>query len=250
MTDRGVRNPVDSERAERARQVRQMFGRIAFRYDLVNRLMSLGMDTRWRRLAARAAAPGGALALDVGTGTGDLALELQRDGTRLVVGVDFASRMLSAAVRKAGNAAGLTWAQADALSLPFPDATFDCVTNAFLLRNLVDLPAGLREMARVLRPGGHLICLDMTHPRPGVFGSLYRFYFNRLLPRWNAAISGDRAAYRYLPNSLAGFPDADGLCRLLEQAGLERVMVTRLARGSVALHSARKPGAPPDDARS
>ncbi len=236
-----ARATAAEERAEHARRVRQMFGRIVPRYDLLNRAMSLGMDRRWRRLAAEAAMPEGALALDLGTGTGDLALELRRRGARLVTGLDFTPRMLAAARAKAGTSGGLALLQGDALSLPFREGTFDCVTSTFLLRNLADLPAGLREMARVLRAGGRLVCLDMTHPPPGAFASLYRFYFNRLLPPLSGAISGDRAAYRYLPNSLAGFPAASELCGLLEQAGLERVSVRRLAAGAVALHSARKP---------
>ena len=198
---------------ERAQQVRQMFGRIVPRYDLLNRLMSLGMDGRWRRTAAAAARPAGGLALDVGTGSGDLALELQRQGAARVVGVDFSAEMLAAARRKADapGSASPSWALAAALRLPFRDRTFDCVTSAFLLRNLADLQAGLAEMARVLKPGGRLVCLDMTQPPPGLFGGLYRLYFNRLMPSLAGFISGNPAAYRYLPNSLKGFPDASGL---------------------------------------
>lgn len=241
MSERAPRELPGSDRAQHALRVRQMFGRITPRYDLVNQLMSLGMDRRWRRRAAEAVAPRRSLALDLGCGTGELTLELRRRGARLVVGVDFTPEMLRSAAAKAGDDGGIAWLQADALSLPFPDETFDCVTNAFLLRNLADLPAGLLEMTRVLRPGGRLVCLDMTHPPPGAFARIYRFYFNRLLPPLTGAISRDRAAYRYLPNSLTGFPDADGLRSLLEQAGLEQATVGRLAGGSVALHTARKP---------
>src|SRR3990170_895450 len=171
----------------------------------------------WRRAAGGAAQPGGSLALDVGAGTGDLALELRRQGAAQVVGADFSSEMLATAGAKAvaRGDAGLSWALADALALPFPDNTFDCVTNAFLLRNLADVRAGLAEMARVLKPGGRLVCLDATRPPPGLFGSLYRLYFNRLLPPLAGAISGDRAAYRYLPNSLEGFPKATELAVIL-----------------------------------
>ena len=227
---------------ERARQVRLMFGRIVPRYDLLNRLMSLGMDRRWRRAAATAAQPSGGLALDVGTGTGDLALELRRQGAARVIGVDFAPEMLAAARSKAmAGGADVAWAVADALRLPFPQGAFDCVTNAFLLRNLVDLGAGLAEMARVLKPGGRLVSLDITQPPPGPFGALYRLYFNRLLPPLAGAISGDPAAYRYLPNSLGGFPDASGLAALLTEVGLTDVQVRRLGGGTMALHTARKP---------
>ncbi len=228
---------------EHGRQVQRMFGRIVPRYDLLNRLISLGMDRRWRRLAAAAAQPAGGLALDVGTGTGDLALELSRQGAAFVVGVDFSPEMLAAARAKATVAGGarLSWALADALRLPFPEGTFDCVVNAFLLRNLADLRAGLAEMARVLKPGGRLVCLDMTRPPPGPFGALYRLYFNYLVPPLAGAVSGHPAAYRYLPHSLQGFPDASQVAALLTDVGLRQVRVRRLGGGTVALHTARKP---------
>ncbi len=226
---------------DRARQVRRMFDRIVPRYDLLNRLMSLGMDGRWRRAAAAAAQPAGGHALDVGAGTGDLALELRRQGAERVVAADFSAEMLAAARAKPSvdRDAGLALALADALHLPFPDATFDCVTNAFLLRNLADLPAGLAEMARVLKPGGRLVCLDMTQPPPGPFGSLYRWYFNHLLPPLAGAISGDPDAYRYLPHSLQGFPSAPEMAAILADIGLSDVRYRLLAGGTVALHSGR-----------
>ncbi len=227
---------------EQARQVQRMFGRIVPRYDLLNRLISLGMDSRWRRTAAAAAEPAGGLALDVGTGSGDMALELRRQGAATVVGVDFSAQMLAAARCKADGvgSARLSWALADALRLPFRDATFDCVTNAFLLRNLADLRIGLEEMGRVLKPGGRLVCLDMTRPPPGLFGRLYALYFKRLVPPLAGLISGDRGAYRYLPNSLKGFPDASELSALLTDIGLREVRVSRLGSGTVALHTARR----------
>jgi demethylmenaquinone methyltransferase/2-methoxy-6-polyprenyl-1,4-benzoquinol methylase len=226
-----------------ARQVQRMFGRIVPRYDLLNRLMSLGMDGRWRRAAAAAAQPADCLALDVGTGTGGLALELHRQGAARVVGADFSSEMLTAAGAKAGAAGhtGQSWTLADALALPFPEAVFDCVTNAFLLRNLEDLRASLAEMARVLKPGGRLVCLDATRPPPGLFASLYRLYFNHLLPPLAGAISGDSAAYRYLPNSLEGFPSATELAAILVGVGLSDVRFRLLAGGTVALHTGRRP---------
>jgi demethylmenaquinone methyltransferase/2-methoxy-6-polyprenyl-1,4-benzoquinol methylase len=230
--------------AKDPRVIQTMFGRIVPRYDLLNRLMSLGMDRRWRRLAAEAARPDGALALDVGAGTGDLAFELRRLGARRVIGIDFSLPMLAVASQKArGLAEHIDWALADALRLPFSSETFDCVTNAFVLRNLSDLKAGLTEMARVLKPGGRLVCLDMTPPPPGPFGALYALYFSRLVPLLAGAISGDRAAYRYLPNSLKGFPKATALAALIRETGLSGVRVRYLAGRTVALHVAHKPGA-------
>ncbi len=222
-----------------------MFGRIVRRYDRLNRIMSLGMDGRWRRLAAASAKPDDALALDIGTGTGDFALELEKRGARQIVGADFSQEMLVAARAKvaAKDVTNVSWTLADALHLPFPEGTFDCVTNAFVLRNLADLKSGLAEMARVLQPGGRLVCLDMTQPPPGVVGALYKLYFYRLLPPIAGVLSGDRAAYRYLPNSLVGFPDSVALADLLVGVGLAEVEVRKLGGGTVAIHTAVKPPA-------
>lgn len=231
--------------ADHPRQIQQMFNRIVRRYDLLNRLMSFGMDARWRRLAAAAARPGGARVLDVGTGTGDLVAELVRQGAADVLGLDFAPEMLRAARVKARTIpVRVSWLLGDTQRLPFQDETFDTVTNAFLLRNLPALGTGLAEMARVLKPGGRLVSLDMTHPEPGVFAALYRLYFHHLLPPLAGALSGDRAAYRYLPNSLKTFPDAQALADLLVELGLTDVRVRHLAGGTVALHVARKPLGP------
>ncbi len=228
---------------ERVRQIQEMFGRIVPRYDRLNRLMSLGRDQSWRREAVSVARAGGGRVLDVGTGTGDLAFELLRGRASSVVGVDFSPPMLGAAAGKAAQRpANLHWVQGDALRLPFPDDTFDAVTNAFVLRNLPELPSGLREMARVLKPGGRLVCLDMTHPRPGPIGTLYRLYFHHLMPPIAGLLSGDSAAYRYLPQSLEGYPDADALASMLREIGLTEVTVRRLGPGTVALHVARKAG--------
>jgi demethylmenaquinone methyltransferase/2-methoxy-6-polyprenyl-1,4-benzoquinol methylase len=223
-----------------------MFGRIAPRYDLLNRLMSLGMDRSWRRLAAAAASPSGLFALDLGTGTGDLALELCRQGAAHVVGADLSPEMLGKSRVKTASAgiAPVSWILADALRLPFPEGGFDRVTSAFLLRNLADLRLSLSEMTRVLRAGGHLISLDMTQPSPGLFGALYRLYFNHLLPSLAGAISRDPDAYRYLPASLKGFPSSSDLAALMTDVGLTHVRVRRLGGGSVALHTARKPRPP------
>ena len=230
--------PARDER--RASQVQTMFGRIVGRYDLMNRLMSFGMDGRWRRQAAVAARPAGALVLDLGSGTGDLSRELVRAGAARVVGGDFTRDMVAAASRRYAGQRAYAWTVSDVLHLPFADGTFDAVTNGFLLRNVIDLPAGIAEMARTLRPGGRLVCLDMTHVPAGLFAGPYRFYFHRVMPQIAGMLSGDRAAYRYLSKSLTGYPDADGLADILRDAGLHDVSYRRLGFGSVALHTGIK----------
>jgi demethylmenaquinone methyltransferase/2-methoxy-6-polyprenyl-1,4-benzoquinol methylase len=217
--------------------VRRMFDRIVPGYDLMNRLMTAGMDARWRALAAMLAAPAGKRVLDIATGTGDLAAELWRRQAAAVVGGDFAGNMLRAAQHKLPAAIPLVLA--DAQRLPFADASFDRVTNAFLLRNLSDLDAGLREMRRVLRPQGRLVCLEVTPPAPGWFAKVFGAYFYRLVPALGAAITGQRAAYRYLPHSLSTFPRAGALAGRLRRAGFLRVEYHRLAFGTVAIHIGR-----------
>lgn len=235
-----VHNPPEPAAGGRARQIQTMFGRIVPRYDAMNRLMSLGMDGRWRKVAARAARPQGGRILDLGAGTGDLSRELVRAGAASVVGGDFTAGMVATASRRYAGERAYRWTVSDVLHLPFGDATFDAVTNGFLLRNVVDLPAGIGEMARVLRPGGRLVCLDMTHIPGGAFSAPYRFYFDHVMPQVAGLLSGDRAAYSYLAHSLIGFPDADGLAQILRDAGLRDVSYRRLGFGSVALHTGVK----------
>lgn len=237
MDDEQAPSPPPGGPAGRNRQIQTMFGRIVPRYDRLNRLMSFGMDAGWRRLAAEAAEPRGRRILDLGTGTGDVARELARRGAAAVVGADFTPAMLAVASRRYGGHP-YAWLAADGHRLPFRDASFDALTNAFVLRNLVDLPAAFAEMARVLRPGGRLACLDMTQPPPGPFAAFYRLYFNRLLPPVAGLLSGDRAAYRYLPASLQGFPDADALAAMMRDASFRCVRYRRLGGGAVALHTA------------
>ena len=227
-----------TDSAERARGIQEMFSRISPQYDRMNRLMTAGLDGRWRRAAVAAAEPRGADVLDIGCGTGDLSEEFRRAGARSVAGADFSAAMLA---RARDKAAGGDWLQADALRLPFDDGTFDAVASAFVLRNLVDLPAAFAEMARVLRPGGRIVALDITHPPPGPLGALMRFGFEQGVTRLAGALSGQGRAYRYLPNSLEGYPPADELSRLIEAAGAERVGYRRLGGGMVALHLGRKP---------
>ena len=215
-----------------------MFTRIVPRYDLMNRVMTGGQDGRWRRLAARAAQPRGAVALDLATGTADLAIELGRQGARSVVGADYSHAMLDAAQTKiAGKrVTRISLLEADALALPFADAMFDCITSAFLLRNVVDLPRSLGEMRRVLRPGGRAVALELTHLRPGLRARLFEMYFQGVVPRLGGLIAGDTAAYTYLPASLDPFPDADRLASTFRDAGFTDVAYRLVGFGALAIH--------------
>lgn len=221
-----------------------MFSRIVPRYDLMNRLMTAGMDGRWRVRAVAASVPHNGVVLDLGTGTGAMAHALRRAGASQVVGVDFACPMLLAARRKRGlrDDAALHWVMGDALRLPFANAAFDAVTSGFVLRNLTDLPAALTEMLRVLRPSGRLVILDMTHPPHGARGALLGAGLRHGVAPLAGLVSGQRAAYRYLPNSLDGYPNADELASLMRLTGARDVRVQRMGMGTVALHMGIKAG--------
>jgi demethylmenaquinone methyltransferase/2-methoxy-6-polyprenyl-1,4-benzoquinol methylase len=218
-----------------------MFARIVPCYDLMNRLMTAGQDVRWRQRAAARARPAGAYALDLATGTGDLALELRRQGAARVVGADYCEPMLAAAHAKlrTRGASDIELVVADALQLPFADATFDCVTSGFLLRNVVDLPHALREMRRVLRPGGRAVALELTHPPAGPLAAAFRLYFDGIMPRLGAIVS-NTSAYWYLADSLRPFPDADRLASLFREAGFNAVAYERVGLGALAIHVAQR----------
>jgi demethylmenaquinone methyltransferase/2-methoxy-6-polyprenyl-1,4-benzoquinol methylase len=224
-----------------AREVRAMFDRIAPRYDLMNRLMSGGLDRRWRRLAAAAADVSlGSRALDVCTGTGDLAFELARrvGAAGAVTGVDFSEQMLERAREKnVARGSSVDFQQADALELPFPDDAFDAATVAFGARNLADLDRGLAEMARVVRPGGTVVVLDITTPRR--LRALHGLWFDRLVPRVGALVGRDGAAYGYLPASAKRFPQPEALAELMTDAGLGDVRHRSFLGGIVAMHHGR-----------
>lgn len=218
-----------------------MFDRIAGRYDLLNSVMTAGLHHRWRQRAAdRAALAPGDSALDVCCGTGDLALELAGRVTPggHVVGCDFSEPMLDLAREKAAlrDAAAVRFEWADALRLPYDEGRFDAVTVGFGIRNLSDLDAGLREMRRVLRPGGRLVILEITQPARPPLSSFYSLWFDRVVPILGR-LAGDSEAYSYLPESVRSFPRPDGLAEKMDAAGLERIHWTVLAGGIIAIHS-------------
>ena len=228
--------------AERAQAVSTMFTRIARRYDLMNSLMTAGRHHTWRRAAARqaVAAPTGPI-LDLATGTADLAIAVRRlDPARDVVGADFSLGMLSEAGRKLAGLreARVSLTAADALRLPFADGAFSAVVSAFLLRNLVDLEAGLREMRRVTRAGGRVIALDIVRVAIPVWGTVFGLYFHRVVPAIGAVVAGDRQAYTYLPSSVDRFLTARQLFTAMQGTGLSDVRSKTFALGTVALHTA------------
>ena len=225
-----------------------MFSGIAARYDLLNHLLSAGIDRRWRKLVARrleSAVGRGARVLDVACGTGDLSLTLaERTGAR-VVGLDFCRPMLDIARRKSDGAnRALPFVEGDALSLPFADGEFDAVTIAFGLRNLASVEGGIDELLRVTRPGGAVFVLEFSRPVVPGFRGLFNFYFTRVLPRVGGLVSGSRGAYEYLPDSVSRFPDQERLAAMMRAAGFERVAYQNLTGGIAALHTGTRPTRP------
>ena len=218
-------------------QVRAMFDRIARVYDRMNSVMTAGMHHRWRERAADLAQVGpGSTALDVATGTGDLAVELARRGAE-VTGIDFAPAMLEIARRKAP---GLRFEEGDALNLAQPDGSFDAVTVGFGARNFSDLDRGLSEMARVTKPGGRVVVLEITTPQKPPLSWFFRAWFDSVVPRLGR-IAGDPDAYTYLPSSVRRFPDPEELAARMAAAGLAEVRWVLTAGGIIALHHGRVP---------
>jgi len=250
----GTRPQGTCDEREASARVREMFTHIAPRYDFLNRLLSLSIDRIWRRRTAARFAEilrrPDARVLDVCCGTGDLAFALDRVRARAtgaagrgspIAGTDFVEPMLTRAREKAGaSGRSVTFAAADALCLPFGDASFDLVTTAFGFRNLANYEEGLREFARVLKPGGELGILEFSEPPSGPMAGLFRFYFQRILPRIGGAISGNAEAYKYLPGSVAKFPSPRELSALMERTGFTDVRIASWNFGSVILHSARR----------
>jgi demethylmenaquinone methyltransferase/2-methoxy-6-polyprenyl-1,4-benzoquinol methylase len=223
--------------------VTAMFDEIAPVYDRLNTLMTAGRDGAWRRAAVRASGiRAGGAAVDVACGTGRLSSLLAEAVGPFgrVVGVDLSEAMIERARRDHRDVVQLRFEVANALALPFEDDAFDAATIAFGLRNLADYEAGFREMARVVAPGGRVVCLELTLPRPRIWGRTFQATFRRMAPL-AGRIAGVGDAYRYLPTSLEGFPDADVLATTMVRAGLAEVAFRRLGLGSVALHVGRVP---------
>jgi demethylmenaquinone methyltransferase/2-methoxy-6-polyprenyl-1,4-benzoquinol methylase len=231
-----VTTPTEQHRAGRldADAVRQMFDRIVPVYDPMNRVMTAGLDRRWRRQAAEAVVEPGDAVLDACCGTGDLALACAQAGGR-VTGLDFSEKMLERARQKDQS---IQWVHGDLLALPFPEAAFDAATVGFGVRNVADLEAGFRELNRVLRPGGRLACLEITRPR-GALSPFFRAWFDGVVPLLGRVLPGGEA-YTYLPASVRRFPGPKELAGLLAQAGFTEIRWTVLGGGIVALHTATR----------
>jgi demethylmenaquinone methyltransferase/2-methoxy-6-polyprenyl-1,4-benzoquinol methylase len=216
-----------------------MFARIVDRYDLLNDLMTAGRHRYWKRVTARTAQPAGAIALDLGTGTGDIARLLAHDGARIVVAADFVPEMVEAAAGRTESGT-ITFTVADALALPFDDATFDCVTSGFLVRNVADREMAFREMLRVLKPGGRVVCLEASR-RDDIIGRALIGAFGigaRLLGR---VVAGHAEAYAYLPDSAAAFASPQELAATMQHVGFADVRYHPFGLGLIAIHRARRP---------
>jgi demethylmenaquinone methyltransferase/2-methoxy-6-polyprenyl-1,4-benzoquinol methylase len=223
--------------SEKRSYVRRMFGAIAPRYDLMNRLMTLGRDQVWRRTVVRLCAlpPGGRL-LDVATGTGDIGYEaLRADPAPRVVGLDLTPEMMLLGREKQRGRA-FPFIEGDGLALPFGDDTFDAAASGFMMRNVVDIRAAFSEQLRVVRPGGRVVCLEITLPSTPVLGWLIEVYFFRVVPFVGRLISGNREAYLYLPESVAAFPPPPELKQIIESIGLRDVRYRTAMLGTIAIH--------------
>lgn len=228
-----------------ANAVREMFSGIAKRYDLLNHVLSVNIDKRWRKLVAERLRDvldnGNAVVLDVACGTGDLSIELQQNAKAHVTGTDFCRPMLSIAKSKTVEASlSIPYIEGDALGLPFADESFDAVTIAFGLRNLANFQNGLAELHRVLKKGGKLAILEFSSPVVPGFRQFFNFYFTKVLPRIGGAVSGSRGAYEYLPDSVSKFPDQKRLAAMMEQTGFDAVEYKNLTGGIAALHLGTK----------
>ena len=228
--------------SEKALYVREMFSSISHRYDLLNRLLSLGRDRYWRSFAvSQLSSMDGGLYLDIATGTADVAMEIAKSGSinTRVIGVDFSEKMIELGIRKikkCGFEDRIKLGFADAQALPFSDGFFDAAIVAFGIRNLSDFLTGIKEMRRVVKVGGKVVILEFTIPANHICRGVYYLYFRRLLPLIGGIISGKRYAYKYLPESVMEFPDQEGLKRMMEDVSLKDVRYYNLTFGIVAVH--------------
>ncbi len=232
----------------KADDVQNMFDRIARRYDLMNTVMTMGIDRRWRHAAIRAAkVDPSTRALDVCCGTGDISFLLAEAGAEHVTGLDFSSGMLEQARRRQtgrrdpASARRIEFVQGDALALPFDDDSFDVITVSFGVRNVEDIPLAFREFARVGRPGARIVCLEITRPKSRVANWFYDVWFDRVVPLLGAIVSRDKAAYTYLPESTKAFPRPPKLAEIIGAAGIRNVTWKRYGGGIVALHRGELP---------
>jgi demethylmenaquinone methyltransferase/2-methoxy-6-polyprenyl-1,4-benzoquinol methylase len=226
----------------KARYVAGMFSRIARRYDLMNAIMSLGQDARWRAFTVRQARPRpGGMALDVACGTGRIAQLLARRGAK-AVGIDFTlAMMVQGRVDGVGSQEPVFFAGADALRLPFADNTFDCVTTGFAMRNVTDIEQAFREMQRVVKPGGRVVCLEVGRPTTRLTRLGHAVYTRFVVPALGKLIAGDADAYTYLPSSMTRFPAPPQLAALMRRVGLSKVAYRQFLLGAAAVHYGEKP---------
>lgn len=232
---------------DHAAYVQQMFGRIAGRYDVMNRLMTFGQDRRWRRFVVQQAqlAPGAWL-LDIATGTGDIAFEAQQQvGDLRIVASDFTLPMMRVGQQRerAEGRIGsrlFAWQGADTLHLPYADGVFDAVVSGYLFRNVTDISGALREQLRVLKPGGRLVTLDTTPPPNNLLRPFIQLHLKFVIPTLGRLITGQADAYEYLPESTLGFKSADELAALMREAGLQAVNYRRFMFGTMAVHWGEK----------
>jgi demethylmenaquinone methyltransferase/2-methoxy-6-polyprenyl-1,4-benzoquinol methylase len=251
---KGTRPEGAVSEADASKKVREMFTQIAPKYDLLNHLLSMQLDRLWRARVAKRLQPildrPEALVLDLCCGTGDLAMRLARAGRARVIGADFAHTMLvrakektatGSATQPGSNSSSMPFFEADALRLPFADGSFDAITTGFGFRNLANYDGGLGEILRVLKSGGTLAILEFTEPPDNFLGKIYRWYFRNALPRIGGVLSGDRAAYSYLPKSVSRFFRPSELAAAMTGAGFESVSFSIWTLGTVALHTGKRP---------
>lgn len=234
--------PTSASQREHGAFVQSMFGQIAGRYDLMNRLMTFNQDRSWRRFVVRQAQiPAGGWLLDIATGTGDIAFEAQRQVPGVhICAADFALPMMRVGQQRPG-AQRLMWQAADTFRLPYAGETFDAVTSGYLFRNVKDVDGALREQMRVMKPGGQLVTLDTTPPPNNLLRPFIQFHLRVVIPTLGRLVAGHPDAYRYLPDSTLGFKSAEELAALMREAGLTDVGYRRFMFGTMAVHWGTKP---------